>query len=61
MEELLNVDQFLEREAFTSAILPDETKLTVPSIPFRLMDTPPSLGGNVAELGEHTENFTYDK
>ena len=61
MEELLNVDQFLEREAFTSAILPDETRLTVPSIPFRLMDTPPSLGGNVAELGEHTENFSYDK
>jgi crotonobetainyl-CoA:carnitine CoA-transferase CaiB-like acyl-CoA transferase len=61
MEELLNLDQFLEREAFTSAILPDESKLTVPGIPFRLMDTPPSLGGNVAELGEHTENFTYDK
>jgi len=61
MEELLNVDQFLEREAFTSAILPDKSKLTVPSIPFRLMDTPPSLGGKVAELGEHTENFTHDE
>ena len=34
MEELLNVDQFLEREAFTSAILPDESELTGPSIPF---------------------------
>ena len=61
MEELLEIDQFVEREAFTSAILPDESKLTVPSIPFRLMNTPPSLGGKVAELGEHTENFTYDK
>ena len=61
MEELLNVDQFLEREAFTSAILPDKSELTVPSVPFRLMDTPPSLGGNVAKLGEHTESFIYDK
>jgi len=61
MEELLNVDQFLERDAFTSAILPDESKLTIPSIPFRLMETPPSLGGKVAELGEHTEDFTHDE
>ena len=57
MEELLEVDQFLEREAFTSAILSDKRNFRVPSVPFRLMETPPSFGGYVADLGENTKSF----
>ena len=57
MEELLEVDQFVERDVFTSAILSGEQRMKVPSVPFRLMDTPPSFGGYVAELGEHSERF----
>ena len=57
MEELLEVDQFVERDVFTSAILPDKQRIKVPSVPFRLMDTPPSFGGFIAELGEHSERF----
>jgi len=57
MEELLEVDQFIERDAFTSAILSGEQRIKVPSVPFRLMDTPPTFGGYVAELGEHSERF----
>ena len=57
MEELLEVDQFIERDAFTSAILSGKQKIKVPSVPFRLMDTPPTFGGYVAELGEHSERF----
>ena len=57
MEERLEVDQFIERDAFTSAILSGEQRIKVPSVPFRLMDTPPTFGGYVAELGEHSERF----
>ena len=57
MEELLEVDQFLERKAFTSAILSDKRNFRVPSVPFRLMETPPSFGGYVADLGENTKSF----
>ena len=57
MEELLEVDQFLERHAFTYASFSDNHNLRVPSVPFRLMETPPSFGGYVAELGENTESF----
>ena len=57
MEELLEVDQFLEREAFTFAVLSDKDSIKVPSVPFRLMETPPSFGGYVADLGENTLSF----
>ena len=57
MEELLEVDQFVERDALTYAILSGEQRIKVPSVPFRLMDTPPTFGGYVAELGEHSERF----
>ena len=57
MEELLEVDQFIERDALTYAILSGEQRIKVPSVPFRLMDTPPTFGGYVAELGEHSERF----
>ena len=52
MEELFEVDQYVERRAFSSAITGDRA-LTVPSIPFRLLATPPTFGGRVAALGEH--------
>ena len=55
MEELFSVDQFLERGAFTDATLPEGLRVKVPAAPFRLFGTPPSFGGPVARLGEHTE------
>ena len=57
MEELFHVDQFLERNAFSPATLPNGKDLTVPSVAFRLFTTPPHFGGPVARLGEHTEAF----
>jgi len=57
MEELFGVDQFVERNAFTTAILPGGVELRVPSVPFRLFRTPPNFGGPVASLGEHTLEF----
>ncbi|NKB98679.1 MAG: hypothetical protein GKR90_09345 [Pseudomonadales bacterium] len=58
MEELFLVDQFVKRDAFCNADL-GHTKLTVPSTPFRLYATPPTFGGPVATLGEHTETYTH--
>lgn len=58
MEELFGIDQFLARNAFSKAALPDGTTLAVPSVPFRLFDTPPNFGGAVARLGEHTQAWS---
>jgi len=55
MKELFAVDQFVERSAFCQACLNDEVTIEVPSVPFRLFQTPPRFGGPVAALGEHTE------
>lgn len=52
MEELLEVDQFSQRQAFTTATIGENT-LTVPATPFRLHETPPHFGGPVATLGQH--------
>lgn len=57
MEELFGIDQFLERNAFSIVTLPGGAELKVPSVPFRLFDTPPTFGGPVARLGEHTQAF----
>lgn len=57
MEELFGVDQFRERKAFSTATLPDGAQVTVPSVPFRLFETPPNFGGPVARLGEHTQEL----
>lgn len=54
MEELFEVDQYRERQAFSTAALADGSTLTVPSVSFRLFDTPPNFGGPVASLGEQT-------
>ena len=37
---------------------PHGTALQAPTIPFRLFQTPPRLGGAVASLGAHTDEFT---
>ena len=57
MEELFDVDQFLTRRAFSEAGLPGGRALKVPSVPFRLFETPPEFGGPVASLGQHTADF----
>ena len=53
MEELFSVDQFVERQAFSSAQLAAGKRVTVPSVPFRLFAAPPRFGGAVATLGKH--------
>ena len=51
MEELFEVDQYLNRNAFSSANQAGYT-YRVPSIPFRLFKTPPNFGGSVSSVGE---------
>lgn len=53
MEELFSVDQFMQRQAFSSASMVGGAQISVPSVPFRLFSTPPHFGGPVATLGEH--------
>ena len=60
MEELFEVDQFVHREAFADATMPDGFRLKVPVVPFRLYSTPPRFGGPVAWLGEDTEAFARE-
>jgi crotonobetainyl-CoA:carnitine CoA-transferase CaiB-like acyl-CoA transferase len=57
MEELFEVDQFVERRAFCEVDLTPARRLRVPSIPFRLYSTPPDFGGAVAALGAHDGDF----
>lgn len=55
MEELFQVDQFVQREAFAPVDMGAGTTLQAPTIPFRLFATPPKLGGKVAALGADTQ------
>jgi crotonobetainyl-CoA:carnitine CoA-transferase CaiB-like acyl-CoA transferase len=57
MEELFSVDQFVQRDAFAPVKLGDGRTLQAPTVPFRLFNTPPNLGGPVAALGEHTQRY----
>ncbi len=57
MEELFQVDQFVERNAFASVDMGAGHSLQAPTIPFRLFSTPPKLGGPVAALGTHTQRY----
>jgi len=54
MEELFAVDQFVDRNAFSTLELAGEKHLQAPGIPFRLFATPPAPGGRVAPLGADT-------
>ena len=55
MDELFDVDQFVEREAFAEVTHPDMGSLCMPSTPFRLHRTPAVQGGSVARLGADTQ------
>lgn len=57
MEELFEVDQFQQRQAFADLELGSGRTLKAPTIPFRLFSTPPILGGKVAGLGADTEAY----
>ena len=57
MEELFQVDQFVQRHAFAELELGNGKAVTAPTVPFRLFNTPPSLGGTVAALGADTETY----
>ncbi len=57
MEELFAVDQFIERQAFAAAQMTETVQVQVPSVPFRLFATPPHFGGQVARLGEYSEDM----
>ena len=54
MDELFDVDQFVERGAFAEVTHPDLGSLSMPATPFRLHRTPATRGGSVARLGADT-------
>jgi len=57
MEELFQVDQFSHRNAFAGIDFGIGVDVLAPTIPFRLFETPPILGGAVAPLGADSEAF----
>ena len=57
MEELFQVDQFVQRNAFAAVDVGNGKSLQMPTIPFRLFSTPPKLGGAVAPLGADTQDY----
>jgi crotonobetainyl-CoA:carnitine CoA-transferase CaiB-like acyl-CoA transferase len=56
MDELFSVDQYVQRQAFADYSCRDET-FQGPTLPFRLLKTPPVLGGRVADLGANNERW----
>ena len=56
MEELFTVDQYVQRQAFSEYSCGEET-FQGPSVPFRLLKTPPLLGGRVAEPGADNKQW----
>ena len=59
MEELFTVDQYVERRAFAEYSCGGET-FQGPTVPYRLLKTPPALGGEVADLGANNLQWTAD-
>ena len=57
MAELFSVDQYRERQVF-SEFKSDGIQFEGPSCPFRLMETPPKMGGEVSRLG--ADNALWD-
>jgi crotonobetainyl-CoA:carnitine CoA-transferase CaiB-like acyl-CoA transferase len=57
MEELFQVDQYVQRNAFAELDLGGGMSLQAPTVPFRLFSTPPKLGGSVASLGADTQGY----
>ncbi len=56
MEQLFDVDQYVQRRAFANVSHPDQGQFKAPATPFRLFRTPSVEGGRVSRLGEDTEN-----
>ena len=56
MEELLTVDQYVQRQAFSEYGYDGET-FQAPSCPFRLLETPPRFGGDAAKLGADNSHW----
>ena len=56
MEELLSVDQYVQRRAFSEYSCDGET-FQAPSCPFRLLETPPRFGGDAAKLGADNRSW----
>ena len=54
MDQLFDVDQFVERGAFADVTHPDFGTLRLPASPFRLHAMPATVGGQVARLGADT-------
>mgnify|MGYP003328984300 FL=1 len=54
MEELFEVDQYINRNAFGFVNQAGYT-YQAPSTPFRLFKTPPNLGGSVSDIGQDQE------
>ena len=59
MHELFSVDQFQERQAFSSFTSGGECFIG-PTIPFRLFSTPPKQGGEVSSLGADEFKWSND-
>ena len=57
MAELFSVDQYRERQVF-SEFTSEGIQFEGPSCPFRLMETPPKMGGEVSRLG--ADNALWD-
>lgn len=58
MAELFSVDQYRERQVF-SEFTSEGIQFEGPSCPFRLMETPPKMGGEVSRLG--ADNALWDQ
>ena len=56
MEELFEVDQYVNRNAFSKATQAGHN-YQVPSTPFRLFKTPPNFGGPVSAVGQDQEDW----
>lgn len=55
MEQLLCVDQYVERQVFAEVTHPDLGSFPLPVTPFRLHGAPAIAGGRVSRLGADTE------
>ena len=55
MDELIDVDQYVSRQAFGSVTHPDLGSIQLPVTPFRLYEAPAKQGGPVSRLGADTE------
>ena len=57
MEQLFDVDQFVERGAFAPIEHPDQGAYLAPVTPFRLLGTPAAAGGTAPRLGASTRKL----